>query len=151
MRWVERAGLVGLIVSLVFVWAELRQTNAAIRGAAYQGLSEGYTNVQTMMSEDTERLAVFRRWWSEPPGDTLTGRDPLQVHSIVLAVLRNFENTQRQLSVGLISEEEAYAFLGFSFVGSPAFARWWSNNEMRYSEEFIEFMEAEMLGRKEGG
>ena len=64
-----------------------------------------------MISEDTERIVIFRRWWTEPPGDTFTGLDSLQVHSILLAILRNFENTQRQNSVGLISDEEANAFL----------------------------------------
>ena len=146
----ERVGLIGLIISLVFVAAELRQTNAAIRGAAYQGLADGYRDVQIMMSEDRDRIEVFRRWWTEPPGDSLTAREELQVHSILLAIFRNFESTQRQLSVGLISEAEATAFFGFNFIGSQAFARWWRDNKRRYSDDFVEFMEESILPGRNG-
>ncbi len=87
-------------------YAELRQTNSAIRGAAYQSLRDGYREFQIMMAEDVERIETFRRWWSEPLGDTLTTQALLQVHAVLLAIMRNFESTRRQLSVGLITQAD---------------------------------------------
>ncbi len=46
-------------------YAELRHTNSAIRGAAYQDLADGYREFQIIMAEDVERVETFRRWWSE--------------------------------------------------------------------------------------
>ena len=119
--------------------------SAAPSGAAYQGLADGYRDFQMLLAEDPERFEIFRRWWSEPTGDTLTAREDLQVHGILLALFRNFESTQRQLRVGLISEEDAIAFFGFSFVRSRAFARWWSEHKGRYSGDFVRFMEESIL------
>ena len=70
--WFERLGLIGVIASLILVAAELRQTNAAIYGATYQDLADGFRDLTTMMAEDPTRMATWRRWWDGPPGDTLS-------------------------------------------------------------------------------
>ena len=149
-RWIERIGLLAVIVSLGLLVAELRQTNAAIRGAAYQDLADGYRDVMILLADDPARMEVLRRWWSEPTGDTLTTQESLQVHAILMAIFRNHESTHRQLSVGLIEEDEAVAFFGDRFIGSDAFLVWWGDNKRRYSTDFVQFLEETILPRHSG-
>jgi len=73
-------------------------------------------------------MAAWRRWWTEPPGDTLNALEDLQVHALLTAYFSNYESVHRQMKVGLISEEDALAFFGASFLGTPAFHRWWEEN-----------------------
>ena len=136
-RWIERIGLLAVIVSLGLLVAELRQTNAAIRGAAYQDLADGYRDVMILLADDPARMEVLRRWWSEPTGDTLTTQESLQVHAILMAIFRNHDSTHRQLSVSLIEENEAVAFFGLRFIGSATFLLLWGLQRTRYFSVFF--------------
>lgn len=140
-RWVETLTQIGVIVSLVLVALELRQTNAAIYGAAYQDLQDGFRDLTTMMAEDPERMEVWRRWWTEAPGDTLTRQEELQVHATLVAFFHNYESVHRQMRAGLITEDDAIAFFGSSYLGTPAFGRWWDQNTQRFSDDFVTYIE----------
>ena len=57
-QYIEIAGLVSIIASLVFVGAEIRQNTIAIRGATQQEISLQLSEMLTLVVEN-ERLAYL--------------------------------------------------------------------------------------------
>ena len=124
---IELIGIFGILVSLIFVGLEIRDSNIQARAAAYQSIgiatSEFHQNFDTrtnLLADeifDGDRLAL----WSYT--------DWLTLERLLIADLRLFETVLLQVDQGLL-DESAIANLGYSFQGDgylniPAIACLW--------------------------
>ena len=83
-QYIEIAGLVSIIASLVFVGAEIRQNTIAIRGATQQEISLQLSEMLTLVVE-IERLAFLM-------DEALNGITKAELSKVDFSTFRAFAN-----------------------------------------------------------
>jgi hypothetical protein len=128
MRQVLSAGAV--VMSLIFVGLEIRQSTAAQRAQTRQGLAEGSRELILTLATNP-RLSdayytIFPRPGRERPGQHLTASDSMQARVFLFAQLRNAENVYLQFREGVVDESvlKTYAFEDTRYH-TETFREWW--------------------------
>lgn len=141
----------GVIASLAFVGWEIRQNTAVARAAAVQGISEQIIQWQTEMIQDEHWVRIMTFLGNGGTYAELSPEDQIRYQWVVSATVRIMENRFRQMQMGIISEDDLAA-------GGGAANTWWFRSEhfldawrsrdqsIRWTPEFLEFMETDILG-----
>lgn len=136
----EGLAALGVILSLVFVGAEVRQNTIATRAATLNDLAAGSREWLMSLATSPELISVWRRWLA---GEDLT-RDELEMAEITVnALLRNVENVFLQVESGAVDESAlvSYGFGGASAWESPNFPGYWERRWVRYHPDFVDAFE----------
>lgn len=125
--YVELVGIFGILVSLIFVGIELRNSNLQARAAAFQAI--GIATSEFHQTMDDRMNLLFEQAFDEEALKTWSYSDWLAVDRRVRADLRLFETALLQVEQGLLNEE-AIVNLGFAAFGEgwlsiPAAACLW--------------------------
>jgi hypothetical protein len=100
----EFLGVAGVIASLIFVGAEIRQNTVAARAAAYQAMGEGIAEYWAQMSQDPELAALHLRFFRDEDAEFTPSEEAVLIASMV-ATMRRTETVWRQVELGLIGPE----------------------------------------------
>ncbi len=142
-RVFETIGVLAVVLSLVFVGAELRQNTVAVRATALNDLATGSRDWVLAIASNPELAAVMADWLA---GEDLGRVEGLMARSTVIALVRNVENVYLLVEAGAV-DESALVSYGFSGSGgpfdSPLFADWWARNKHNYNPQFVLAFEAE--------
>lgn len=118
-----------MVLSLVFVGYELRQSTAAQRAQTRQGLANSSRELTLATNPDLSNAyyTIFPRPGRERVGQTLTESDSLQAWNFMYAQLRNAENVYLQFHEGVVDESvlRTYAFRDTRY-DTDAFREFWS-------------------------
>jgi hypothetical protein len=110
----EFFAVVGVVLSLLFVGMELRQSTSASRSAAYQELGIATADIWLFLASNRELNDMF---FAAASGDidsfaNLPESDKRLVTSFLIGNLRLYETVYLQVEQGLL-EPEALQFLGY--------------------------------------
>jgi len=125
--YVELVGIFGILISLVFVGIELRNTNIQAKAAAFQAI--GIATSEFHQTMDDRLNLLFDQAFEEEALKSWSYADWLAVDRRLRADVRLFETALLQVEQGLLGNE-AIENLGFSVFGDgllsiPAVACLW--------------------------
>ncbi|MEM7430348.1 MAG: hypothetical protein AAF351_00285 [Pseudomonadota bacterium] len=118
--YIELIGIFGIIVSLIFVGIELRNSNIQARAAAFQAI--GIATAEFHQNFDDRLNVLYDQSFDPEALKTWSYEDWLAADRSVRADLRLFETALLQVEQGLL-DEQSIVTLGFAVFGNG----WLSN------------------------
>ena len=101
-RWVETVGIVGVILSLVFVGFELRQNTRVAKAEAYRSFVSEVNEWYFHMTDPD--LAELLSRSLETSQSELNGTEWLQVFSHWMALFRVYEGLHKEVAEGVLDD-----------------------------------------------
>lgn len=125
--YIELVGIFGILVSLIFVGIELRNSNVQAKAAAFQAI--GIATSEFHQTMDDRLNLLYEQAFDEKALKTWSYSDWLAVDRRLRADLRLFETALLQVEQGLLGEETivnlGFAAFGENFLSIPAVACLW--------------------------
>ncbi|QXD24409.1 hypothetical protein F7C95_00425 [Opitutia bacterium ISCC 51] len=139
-------GALGVILSLIFVAWEIRQNTEAVKSATIQAISEQSIAVADMMVQNEDLRIAFLLAWNEA---ALSSDQDAQVTFFYVSLMRLNMNRYLQFKLGIL-EKETVLYLGMQQgpYHSNHFKTFWSQDKTSWPEDFVEFMETEVMTRR---
>ncbi len=140
-RWTEAVGLVAVVVSLVFVGLQIRQSTAIARAEAHQSfLSE--INQLSLASLDPVLLNVAARLWMQNvPYEELSNVEQVALLSQHSGFIRTYEAIYLQVQTGVL-DETAFALIEGYMTDHPHVLFAWAVARRFVTPDFRTFAEA---------
>lgn len=141
----ELVAALGVIVSLLYLAAQIRQNTASVRASTYQDF--------TRESADTTRDALLDPELLAEIQVILLGErdfDPLrdQRFSLVAGLYaRNLQFGFLELRAGRIDERHFDSYVSYhahNFMQRPGWAQWWALNREHYDPEFAAWVSSKL-------
>lgn len=125
--YIEIVGIFGILVSLIFVGIELRNSNVQAKAAAFQAI--GIATSEFHQTMDDRLNLLYEQAFDEKALKTWSYADWLAVDRRVRADLRLFETALLQIEQGLLGKDSivnlGFAAFGENYLGIPAAACLW--------------------------
>lgn len=148
----ELLGAVGVIVSLVYLAAQVRHNTAALRASAITGITDRTAESMGLVASSPELAEVL--------GKGVAGDSPLQPDERIRFELlmgnwfTHWQGMHRQISVGAIDEELFNAWLPVIafYARNPRVGEWLASSRSALTPEFRAFLsELVSPGEQPGG
>lgn len=143
---VRSLSAVGVILSLLFVGLELRQTRQLARAQVRQGLAERNAVMIYAVAQNPELARAWTAMWlsADAPGLELSAADSTQANYAMFGLVRQAENVYLQFLEGVVDESvlNSYGFRNTLFA-RPQFKLWWPRYKSGFDPRFIAVFEAE--------
>ncbi|MFV1988846.1 MAG: hypothetical protein ACC682_16360 [Gemmatimonadota bacterium] len=141
----ETIGFLGVVASLIFVGAEIRQNTTVARGQARQALAEINDDWLSHLTTDVVYSDLWYRAW-EVEGDVAEG-EVYRAGMMMTQFVRRLENVYFQYKEGLVDETalRSYGLQNFEALFEfPRFQEWWIDGGWRsgFHPDFVAFVEA---------
>ena len=132
----ELVGGVAVIASLLYVGAQVRQSNRASSRESYRNWVSEINQVWHVPMRDPEFMELFQR--ANRDWNSLSGRDQGVVHSVYASMFLLFQEVFAQRQRGEIDEHLTLQFDSFSatIVQTPGIAAWWEMVRPFWSPSF---------------
>ncbi len=134
--WFEALGFLGVMASLIFVGAEIRQNTAVARAQARQWMTENYIEYMMEMATNPDLQAAYDSAFRGPQATTGgSGR----ASRAMFVSLRSLENVYLQVEDGVVDESvfQSYGWVGREEFRTPQFKAWWSQQRHRFNSNFV--------------
>lgn len=136
----EFIGAIAVVVSLVYLAAQIRQNTRAIRANTFHGIVDSLTDGIAEIARDAE----LTRIWIEAlrQSGELSEVDRARFRLLLLMAVRRWENAFYQSRAGMLEEPqwEGIARDIRSIVLQPGFRSWWSGAPDVVSSDFSDFL-----------
>ena len=143
----EFIAAVAVVVSLIYLAAQIRQNTKSVRAAALQDV----IGASTTFLRDVFRDADLTRIWFSGADDlkSVNGIDRQRFHFLIVAYFRQAENMHSQSRKGLLKDDDWEGLRDSVFEGAsrPGMRAWWKANSFRFNPDFREFVEEELRKR----
>ena len=137
----EVVGAIAVVISLVYVGAQVRDTTRAVRSAAINDANIALQSWYEMMGSDPEGIAVFleEALSTEPLSREGDFRYMMQSMALFYAI----QNVYLLAKEGSLDEGTAAALTaGIQATrNTPGFDRFWSQRRWYFEPEFVEFVD----------
>jgi len=135
----DTLGFVGVVLSLLFVGAELRQNTTVARAQTRQALTDAYADFAMTMATEP----AIQQEWSEQFIDDPSGA-PSPASWMMWAMMRQLENVYLQFREDVIDES---VFHSYGWTANPTyrqqgFQAWWTDVRERFHPDFVVAFEA---------
>jgi hypothetical protein len=137
---IEITGAIAVVLSLIFVGLELRQSTVASKAASYQAL--GMTSIETwrLRAENRDLNDIIDKFSraSDIEVSNMRASDISLARAFVISVLRANETAFLQVESGLL-DPEAMVYLGMEgFMNSNLLQRMWPQVKGSLSIEYLD-------------
>lgn len=141
----EVVGAVGVIVSLLYLALQIRQSSNVTRSATRQAISTTQIELVMRIAENPDLRATIGRWYED--GSTPMQDDDICDFMLRRAMLRAYENQYHQFKYGTFDADmwNTYSDGIKSTLLSAKGRAWWEMNRSQYSSDFVSFVEHEIL------
>jgi hypothetical protein len=144
-EWNEIAELVGIaaiVVSLVFVGYELRQSTAIARSDAYSNFSTQFFDLASSAALD-ERMSGLISQVNQGalPGD-FRPEDQVSIRMYQAAAVRVWEGLFRSVKAGVLPEEALESAASGILINNNFFRSNWASTKQLYTSDFIAYFES---------
>lgn len=135
----EIVGATAVVVSLLYLAAQIRTSSRATRASVFQGLHDAFAEFDRLLVSDAELGRLFEAICS---GDAaLDSADGKRAAELLVQLFNKYElffilNRERMLAHDVA---EAMGVIVGRKVREPGVAAWWKTNQFRYSKEFVEW------------
>jgi hypothetical protein len=140
---VQLAGTLGIIGSLIFVGAQVRQNTRATRVQVQENMTSGYIAVVQLLTDHAEvftrGIAATRESFS-----SFSDADKLIYVSMLFAAFKLFENVHSQHERGFIDRASwaAWSENMLMHFHQPGVQMWWSLRKGSFRLSFRQFLES---------
>ena len=144
----EMVGITAIVVSLIFVALEVRQSAAATRGATQQALADSAREASGALVRDLETAEMIMRFLNASDWSDFTDAERFQSVLLFTSMLRVYESAYYQWSEGNLAPE-IWAGWDSSLRDTapmPGVALYWSERQHYYDERFRLYFEEQMKG-----
>lgn len=123
---VEGIGVIGVVLSLVFVGTEIRQNTLASRAQARQELAAQNWDLLLRLTENDELAELWSREWTTEFLENLAPESAFKATVSAIALLTRLEGVYLQTAEGLLEEEalSGYGMIQPRFEDSGFRALW---------------------------
>ncbi len=138
--WGEVAGAVAVVVSLLYLSAQIRQGNRVAKAAAQESLAYSVRDITRQMAGDPEVYRIFQQGVEE--FDSLEGDDRGRFFHLAFQFGKAFESAHYHHERGLLDDgtwEGWLTVLGHYFH-APGWRKYWALRSDLYSPEFRAFV-----------
>jgi hypothetical protein len=143
---VDAVGLLAVILSLVFVGAEIRQNTAAVRSAMQQAIFEGAqeANINMMANERLREVLVAAKDDPDWPAAHAGTPDYLLLQFFFLNRFNYIENVRFHLGEGTYSPEAWIGVHGWfrSVANQPPTGPFWNELQEGYTEDARRYVDS---------
>lgn len=139
----EFLGAVGVIVSLVYLAAQIRQNTRTVRASSHHVVNDSFGSFLRLLVENERAADIFARGVGGLDGLEDDERDTF--YTLCSMLFTHFDNAHLHYRSDLIEESQWQRWriaIGW-YVGFPGVHTWWSNRRGVYAEEFRELVEEE--------
>jgi hypothetical protein len=140
---IEITGAIAVVLSLIFVGLELRQSTVASKAASYQAL--GMTSIETwrLKAENRDLNNIIDKFSraSDIEVSNMRASDISLARAFVISVLRANETAFLQVESGLL-DPEAMVYLGMEgFMNCNLLQRMWPQVKGSLSIEYLDYLD----------
>ena len=139
-QYIEIAGLVSIIASLVFVGAEIRQNTNAIRGATQQEISLQLSEMLTLVVENERIAYLMDEAYNGITKNEISKVDFSRFRAFANIGFRRIENIYLQHLNGFISDD-AFQRIGWDYYRTPLLREIWEDRKKGFNSDFVIFYE----------
>ena len=142
----EAVGIIAVIISLIFVGLEVRQSAVATRGATQQALADSARDASGALVADEETAELTLRFLSADDWSDFNEVERLRIVLLFTSMLRVYEDAHYQWTEGNLSPE-LWTGWEVSMRGSaspPGVAKYWDERRSYFSENFRAYYEGLM-------
>ena len=145
----------GVILSLTFVGLEVRQNTLVARGATVQAIAEQGFEITIAMAQDEHWPRLQAHFEGGGLVSELSAEEMVRFRNFAMATVRIMENRYRQLTLGVLSEDDLGGGGGTAISSwwcGPAFQAYWTDSapETSWEPALVQFMEQRVLAACEG-
>ena len=139
-QYIEIAGLLSIIASLIFVGAEIRQNTIAIRGATQQEISLQLSEMLTLVVENERIAYLMDEAFNGTTKAEMSRVDFSRFRAFANIGFRRIENIYLQHRNGFISDD-AFQRIGWDYYQSPLLREIWEDRKKGFNSDFVIFYE----------
>ena len=144
-EWNEIAELVGItaiVVSLVFVGYELRQSTAIARSDAYSSFSSQFLELASNAALDKRMSGLISQVnQGALPGD-FKPEERVSIRMYQAAAVRIWEGLFRSVQAGVLPEEALESAASGILINNNFFRSTWASTKQLYTSDFIAYFES---------
>ena len=138
----ELVGTLAVIVSLVYVARQVRQSNALARAQALQMISLEIARVYSSWSHDDRAMELLHGiMYDGTRRPHMAPGDMMKMSSNLLAVVRIYDAAYRSMKSGIISEADFEAMMLPTVFRIPFVVDSWASWQPNLSRDFVAHME----------
>ena len=134
---VEIAGIVAVVLSLIFVGFELRQNTAAVHAATMQALTDGSQEYLLLMASSPELTAIRMKARTSP--EQLTEIEADRYNSLRRSRWVRFQNAFSQYQRGTIGYDDWSYYESLICISPP---EEWEEHKGGLTRPFVEFVDS---------
>lgn len=141
----EFTGAVAVVITLIYLAIQIRQNTRAIRLDTGHAITEEFRSMFALMAENKELAELVHRAASDPA--CISGADKVRYYGLNGNFLRALENAYIQWSEGALDLRHWAGMKRMltDYGKLPGFREFWPHRKHWFSEDFQQFMEAEIL------
>ena len=138
----ELVGIAAIVVSLIFVGYELRQSTAIARSDAYSSFSSQFFELASNAALN-ERLSglISKVNQGALPGD-FTPDEQVSIRMYQSAAVRVWEGLFRSVQAGVLPEEALESAASGILINNNFFRSNWASTKQLYTSDFIAYFES---------
>ncbi len=133
---------IGVIVSLVYLAAQIRKSTETERTSTYQSVVSDFGSLNRTMASNAELSYLYVRALENFA--ELDVAEKARISQLFFATFHYFENMYYQYQKGYLEEDvwRGWKRLMLTYYARPGFQTWWSIRRDVFSNSFGEFLEA---------
>ena len=138
--WGEVGGAIAVVVSLLYLSAQVRQGNRVARAAAQESLQNAFRNFRQPLASDAELYRIFDRGVEE--FDSLEGDDRGRFFHLAFQFGKVFESAHYHYTRGLLDDGswEGWRNGLAHYFHAPGWQKYWALRSDLYSPELRAFV-----------
>lgn len=144
----EAIGAIGVIATLVYLAAQIRQNSHVVRSATRQAVSTAQADIGLQLATSRELRAAAAPWLLDADSATAPDAQLVQMRDdmFLRGVLRMFENQYHQNKDGVFEDEMWAGYLENMrrIFLVPAFRDFWEVYRALYSTDLSAFVDAQI-------
>ena len=136
----ELLGAVGVIISLIYLAAQVRQNTAALRASSITGVTDKTADGMGMVATDAELAKLLAK--GVEASSPLEAHERIRFELLMGSWFTHWQGMHRQISVGAIDEELFTAWfpvIAF-YANSPLVSDWLASPRSALTPEFRSFL-----------
>ena len=141
----ELLGAIGVIISLLYLTAQVRQNTQSVRSSTYQALVDSAQDFSLLLGSDAAVAHTFTRGLAHD--EELTDEELAQFTWLFHVIVRQLENGHFQAMNGAMDSQlwQGWTATLRGIVGSPGGRRMWPSVRPRLRRGFVDYVERDVL------
>ena len=140
----ELVGTLGVLMGLLFVGLELRNSTAVARAETRREVAAQNVDMVMQFTRDDNLLRLWLEAWTLDFVDGLSAMDRGRLEGIMVAFVLRLESTYLQVEQGLLEESDLAGY-GFSHphFNEPLFTQFWAGYSPELNPDFVQYFEVQ--------